>query len=227
MAVSVNLVVHAKLVVRKRSLATPAVSQNLEALVDQPLVVKLLECPEHTLGVILVQSFVVVIEVNPASLAGDVGAPIFGVLKYRRLAGVVELLNAKLFDFQTARNTKLTLGLYFGRKTVSIPTETALDAVTLHGLVARNHVFGVTGKQMPIVRKTVGKRRTVVENEFVVARALIDRRLKGVVLLPKSQDFLLYRGETRRRINPGRGRVLALWIHVRLSDLQNESLSQC
>ncbi len=98
LSILVDLIVHAKFVVRKRSFTSPAVRQNLETFVNQAFFVELLECPKHALGVIGVQSLVVVIEVNPASLASDVGAPVLGVLQNRGLAELVELGNAKLLD---------------------------------------------------------------------------------------------------------------------------------
>ena len=52
LAIAVDLVIHAKFMVRQRGLTTPAVSQNLEAFVDQAFIVKFFEGPEHTLGVV-------------------------------------------------------------------------------------------------------------------------------------------------------------------------------
>ena len=57
---------------------------------------------------------------------------------------------------------------------MSIPAETTLYSVALHGLETRHHVFGVTGKKVAVVRKAVGKRRAVVEHEFFGVTAGID-----------------------------------------------------
>ena len=138
LAVLVDLIVHSKFVVGKWSFTSPAVSQNLEALVNKALLVKLFECPKHTLGVVGVQSLVVVIKVNPARLAGDIGAPVFGVLQNRGLAELVELGNAKLLNLRPTRNAQQALSLNLGRKSVSVPTKATLNAITAHGLVARD-----------------------------------------------------------------------------------------
>ena len=78
----VDLVVHLQLMVRKWSLAAPTVGQHLEAFVNETLVMKFLECPQHTFGVVLIKGLVVIVEVDPASLASHIGAPILGVLQH-------------------------------------------------------------------------------------------------------------------------------------------------
>ena len=114
MARLVHLVIHAQFVVRQRGLAAPAVCEHLEAFVDQAFVVQLLEGPEHALGIGLIESLVVVVEVDPASLAGYVGAPVFGVLQHGCAAVLVELVDAELLDFGAARDLQLALSLYLG-----------------------------------------------------------------------------------------------------------------
>ena len=138
LAVFVNLVVHTQFVVGKWSFTSPAISQNLEALVYQAFFVELLECPKHALGVVGVQSLVVIIKINPARLAGDIGSPVLGVLQDRGLAELVELGNTKLLNLRSTRDSKQAFCLNFGRKTVSVPTKAALDAITAHGLVSRD-----------------------------------------------------------------------------------------
>ena len=104
MASLVDLVVHAQFVVRQRGLAAPAVCEHLEAFVDQAFVVQLLEGPEHALGIGLVESLVVVVEVDPARLAGYIGAPVFCVLQHGCAAVLVELVDAELLDFGATRD---------------------------------------------------------------------------------------------------------------------------
>ena len=115
MAGLVDLVIHAQFVVRQRGLAAPAVCEHLEAFVDQALVVQLLEGPEHALGIGLIESLVVVVEVDPASLAGHIGAPVFGVLQHGCAAVLVELVDAELLDFGATGDLELALSLYLGR----------------------------------------------------------------------------------------------------------------
>ena len=66
---------------------------------------KLREGPEHALGVILIQRLIVVVKIHPASLAGDVAPPVFGVFQNRGPAEVVELTHAKLFDLRAPRDS--------------------------------------------------------------------------------------------------------------------------
>ena len=134
----VYLVVHSKLVVRKWSFTSPAVSQNFEALVDQTFFVKLLESPNNTLGVVGVQSLIVVIKINPASLPCDVGPPVLGVFQNRGLAVGVELIYPVLLNLRSAGNAQLTLGLNLGRKSMGVPAKAALNAIALHGFEPGN-----------------------------------------------------------------------------------------
>ena len=82
----VDVVVHAQLVVRQRRLVAPAVRQHAVALVGETLVVQGLERPEHALHVVGVERLVVVLEVDPARLAGDVVLPLARVARARTRA---------------------------------------------------------------------------------------------------------------------------------------------
>ena len=75
---------------------------------------QLLEGPEHALGIGLVESLVVIVEVNPARLAGYIGAPVFCVFQHGCAAVLVELVDAELLDFGATRDLELTLCLYLG-----------------------------------------------------------------------------------------------------------------
>jgi hypothetical protein len=56
-----------------------------------------------------IERLVVVVEVDPAGLAGDVRAPLVGVLEHRGAAGVVELPDAHLFDLGLVGDAELAL----------------------------------------------------------------------------------------------------------------------
>jgi hypothetical protein len=49
------------------------------------------------------------------------------------------------------------------RKTVGVPTKTALDVVTLHGPISRNDVLDSTGEKVAIVRQASCEWRAIVE----------------------------------------------------------------
>ena len=203
LAVLVDVVVHPQLVVGQRRLVVPAVGQDAEALVDQALVVQLLEGPDDRLHVVGVHRAVVVVEVDPARLAGDVVAPLAGVLHHRLAAGLVELLDAQLDDLVGGLDAVEAHRLELGRQAVGVPAEAALDALAAHRLVARDEVLDVAGEQVAVVRQAVGERRAVVEDELVAAVgagvALLDARLEGAVGLPVGQHRLLDLGEARAR----------------------------
>ena len=162
-------VVHPGLGVAERRLAAPAVGEHAEALVDEALVPQRLERPHDALHVGEVEGLVVVVEVDPARLAGHVVAPLVGVLQHARPAGIVELVDPELGDRGMAGDAEFLFGLDLGRQAVAVPAEAALDPPPAHRLVARDGVLDEAGQQVAVVRQPVGERRAVVEDELVVA----------------------------------------------------------
>ena len=167
--VLVDLLVHPQLVVGQRRLVVPAVGQAAEALVDQALVVERLERPQHRLHERRVERLVVVVEVDPAGLAGDVVAPLAGVLHHRLAALGVEGLDPQLEDLLLGLDAELAHRLELGGQSVGVPAEAALDAAAAHRLVAGDDVLDVAGEQVAVVRQAVGEGRAVVEDELVGA----------------------------------------------------------
>ena len=121
-------VVLARLEVRERRLAFPAVREDALALVDQPAVVERLEGPDDALHVGGVHRLVIVVEIHPTALAGDVALPGRGVAQDGGLAVLVETFDAERGDLGPPRDAELTLGLGLGGQPVTIPTESTLDA---------------------------------------------------------------------------------------------------
>ena len=194
---AVDVVVHPQLVVGQRGLAPPAVGQHLEALVDQALVPELPEGPHDALHVGDVQRLVVVLEVDPAGLAGDVVLPVAGVTQHRLPAGLVELLDAHGQDVVLAGDAEQPFGLDLSGQAVRVPAESALHPVALHGPEPRHQVLDVAGEQVTVVGQPVGERRPVVEHEFVIRGALLDRGAEGVVFPPVGQRVGFQRGKVR------------------------------
>ena len=206
----VDVLVHPQLVVGQRGLVVPAVGQDAEALVGEPLLPQLLEGPHDRLHVVEVEGLVVVVEVDPPRLPGDVLAPLVGVLEDRLPALRVERLDPHLEDLVGGLDAELAHRLELGGQAVGVPAEAALDPSAAHGLVARDQVLDVAGQQVAVVGQAVGERRAVVEHELVgavLARvALLDAGPEGVVGLPVGQHPLLDLGEA------GSGRDAALRI---------------
>ena len=147
------------------------------------------------------------LEIDPTGLTVDVRLPLVGVLEHGRAAGVVELVDAHLLDLIHRVDAQFLLRLEFGRQTVGVPAEHAVDLMALHGLVARDDVLGIAGQQVAVVRQAVGKRRAVEEHEFVLAvvagRTAVDGLLESVVLIPVVEHGLLQLGEAGVRRDVG------------------------
>ena len=204
LTILVDLVIHLELMVGQRGAVVPAVRQNAVALVGKILVIEGLECPDDRLHVVRVERLVVVREVNPASLAGDIVFPLVRVTKNRRTAGLVELLDAEATfagDLSDIFDAEDTLRLKFSGQTVRVPAETAFNAVAEHRLVATNNVLDVAGQKMTVVRKSVSKGRAVVEHELVLttfaSRARLNGLTEGIVIGPKGQGFAFHLREGR------------------------------
>src|ERR1019366_7937632 len=159
-----------QLVRGQRCLVVPAVRQAAEALVGQPLVMQLLERPYDAFHVGQVERLVVVLEIDPASLPGDVVTPRLAVAQYRLAACLVEPGDAELPDVFPGPDAELAHRLQLGGQAVGIPAEPALDPLTPHGLIPRDQVLDVAGEQMPVMRQAVRERRPRAKNQRVRRR---------------------------------------------------------
>ena len=195
----VDVVVHAQLVVGQRGLVPPAVRQHPVALIGQPLIVEAFEGPDHRLHEGDVEGLVVVLEVDPACLAGDVLLPVVGVLEHGVASDLVEGRDTHLFDLTLIGDAELAFGLQLGRQAVGVPAEAAVHLLAAHGLEAREKVFRVPGQQVPVVGQPVGERRTVVEDPLGGIRAVVDRGLEGAVGVPEREHIGFDLREVRRR----------------------------
>ena len=195
----VDVVVHAQLVVRQRGLVVPAIRQHPESLVGETLLVQLLECPDHRLHEAHVERLVVILEVDPARLPGDVLLPVTGVLQHRAASDVVECGYAHLVDLVLLGDSELTHRLEFGGESMGVPPEATVHLLATHRLESREEVFGVAGEQMPVVREPVGERWAVVEDPLFASVSLLDGGAEGVVALPEGEDAAFEGGQVRRR----------------------------
>ena len=173
-------------------LALPAVGEDAVALVEQPLLPQLLEGPHDALHVGEVHGLVVAVEVHPPPLAGHVAPPLLGVTHDRSAAVGVEQVDAVGGDAGPAVDLQGLLRLGLGRKAVAVPAEAALDPAPAHGVVAGDDVLDEAGQEVAVVGQAVGEGGTVVEDVLVLAPGTgLHRGLKGPVLGPVGQDFLL------------------------------------
>ncbi len=201
-------VVHFGLGGGEGGLAAPAVPQDAVALVDQALVVEGLEGPHDAFHVVQVERLVVVVEVDPAGLAGDVVLPFVGELEDGGFGGGVEPVDAVGFDVGFGFEAEFAFGGDFGGHAVGVPAEAAFDAAAAHGLVAGDDVLDVAGEEVPVVGQAVGEGGAVVEDEFVgsggAGLAVVHGGLEGAVLGPEVEDAAFDLGQVRaRRHAPG------------------------
>ena len=89
------------------------------------------------------------------------------------------------------RNAELLVDLKLDREAVAIPSEPPLDVEPLLVPVAGHNVLDGARQQVTVVRQTRRERRAVVERVPRAAFALLQRRLKGVNLLPELERLLL------------------------------------
>lgn len=117
--------------------------------------------------------------------------------------GLVELLGAHL-----------GLDLVLDRLAVAVPTGHVRGLITLHGLVAVDHVLGDLVHRVTQVDRAVGVGRTVVQDELLVALVLLEHELVHVVLLPALETLRLALRQGRPHGELGLGQVHGLLVLV-------------
>ena len=99
----------------------------------------------------------------------DVALPLVGEFQYRGATRLVEPGDAVLGDGHPTGDADLLLDLHLGRQTVTVPPESAVDALAAHRLVARHDVLDVARQQVAVVGEPVREGRAVVEDVLVAA----------------------------------------------------------
>ena len=185
---------------RKRRAAARAVRHDLVPLVEQAALPDLLERPPFRLDEIVLIGDVRMFHIRPKT--DDVGEllPHALVLPDRFAALLDERLHAVLLDLILAVEPERLLHLKFHRQTVRIPARLSKDALSLHRLVARQHILDDARQHMTDMRLAVRRRRSVVEREILLARTLVDRFLRDVVRFPEVFDLLLSLDKIQRRV---------------------------
>src|SRR3989338_2223490 len=103
--------------------------------------------------------------------------------------GRVKFFDSHFFDpLFTSFDSQLLFNHVFDGQTMTIPTPNPFDPITLHGPESTHYVFDGGTEQMSVVRKSGGKRRTIVKNIMAVKRTVFDRLFKNLVFLPKLEN---------------------------------------
>ena len=116
---------------------------------------------------------------------------------------VVELLGAELL-----------LDLVLDGLAMAIPAGNVRRLKALHGLVAVDDVLGDLVHGVAQVDRAVGIRRTVVQDELLVALVLLEHELIHVVLLPALEALRLALRQGRPHGELGLGQVHGLLVLV-------------
>ena len=126
---------------RKNCRTAWAVRKNIFSFVDEALIPESFCNPPDRLHELRIHCFVVVIKINPATHTCNCCAPLRSILQNRSTAGIVKLVDTQSFNFMLRVKTKLFFNQVFNRKTVTVPAEAALNAFSLHCLIAWNNIF--------------------------------------------------------------------------------------
>ena len=181
--------------VGERRAAACAVGEDLVTFVDQVLVPQLLEDPPDGFHVFHVHGAVTVLEIDPAPHALDDRFPLGSVTEHDTAAGFVELVDAVFFDLFFAVQVQIFFHFVLDRQTVAVPAEGAFAIFAQHGLVTGNDILDRAGEEVSVVGQTGGERRTIVEDVFRIAFAVLKGFFKRAVLLPELERGFFDLGE--------------------------------
>jgi len=81
---------------------------------------------------------------------------------------------------------------------MAIPTVSALNVMSLHGGITQNDIFNTTSKDVAIMGKASGKRRSIEEHERRTVLAHLQTLLEGIDAPPEFQNSFLF----SRKIKP-------------------------
>ena len=126
---------------RKNSRTAWTVRKNIFSFVDEALIPESFCNPPDRLHELRIHCLVVVIKIYPAAHTGNCCAPFRSILQNRSAAGIIKFVDTEGFNFVLRVKTKLFFNQVFNRKTVTVPAKAALNAFSLHCLIAWNNIF--------------------------------------------------------------------------------------
>ena len=182
--------------------AARAVRGHAVVAEDQVVVPELAQHPPARLDVLVRVGHVGVVGVDPEADALGHPLPVGDVAEHGLAALRVEGGDAVRLDVALVAQPQRALDLEFDGQAVRVPAAFAGRAVAAHGLVARDQVLEDARQHVVHAGRAVGRRRSLVEREQPLRRALLDAAPEDVVLAPEREDVLLERGERDPR---GRG----------------------
>ncbi|OQA39600.1 MAG: hypothetical protein BWY50_02129 [Spirochaetes bacterium ADurb.Bin315] len=129
------------------------------------------------------------------------GLPLLGVAQYDRAAHLIEPGYAKFNDRRIPADSFTLFNLIFNRKAVTIPSEAAIHPSSFHRLISRNRVFDRPGHNVAEMRKTGGKRRSIIEDILFLFRSVFNRLFEDIPLFPKLKNLFFHLWKIYFRIN--------------------------
>ena len=157
-------------------LAAGAVGHDLVALVEQPALVDLRQRPPHRLDVGLIQRAVGALEVQPEADPLGQPVPVLQEREHRRPALGVEALDPHLLlDLGLGGDAELLFDGDLHRQPVAVPAALAFHVAPPHRLKAGVDVLEHAREHVVGARRAVGRRRALVEDPPLAARAAAQR----------------------------------------------------
>ena len=101
----------------------------------------LFEGPPDTFHVFAVHCFVIILEINPSSVATNASFPLFGKPHDDFSAPFIVFCDTNCFTFDGVSNLVNFINFKFNWETMAIPTESAFTMMTSHSGVAGDDIL--------------------------------------------------------------------------------------
>ena len=181
----------------QRRAAVRAIGHDLEALVEEALVVDLLERPPLGLDEVIVVRHIGMLHIRPESDGLGEVLPHALVLPNGLLALLDEGLEAVLLDLLLAVEAERLLDLQLDGEAVGVPAGLTGHEIALHGAVAGDHVLDGARQDVADVGLAVRGGRAVIEDVGPGGGGLFHALLEDVVRDPELLDRLLAGDEAK------------------------------
>ena len=164
--------------------------------------VELLQQPPQGLDVLIVIRDIGIVEIDKVAHALSQFAPLLGV-HHHVLATLLVivlgrdvLLTLLVVDIGLG-DAEFLLHAQLDGQSVCIPSGLTLDLKTLHGLVAVERILNSTRKYVVNTGVTVGRGRSLEENELGTALTLVYRAPEYILLLPTFEQVVVHLGQVQ------------------------------
>ena len=175
----------------ERSSAAGAVRHYLEALVDKPLVEHGFEHPPHRFDIVVVVSDIGVVHIHPIAHALGHTLPFVLVFPHAFLALFDKRFHAVLFNILLAVHAQLFFHLQLHGQTVRVPAGFAQNVIPLHRLVTGDNILHDARENMPYVRLSVCRGRSVVKGKGRFSFVFLHAFFEYVAFFPELDHLLL------------------------------------